>query len=502
MTPKRCISWVAVSSEDQAAPDRESIPDQRQLNREFIASLGRYYPGESGQLVEELEVVGTRTIIRYDEAIEAYPAYKRLDEMICARAFDLLICRKRDRLGRETALVTTIESLALRAGILVVARDSLPATLDAHHASQDEGRRIVSLLESHLAGAEVREFVRRSRVGRERRARDGRFTAAVPFGWLAKYDAAGKAVIEIDSHALAIIRFAVLDCFLYGNMSTRAIIRELNARGYRTPHGKTWGYSSMRNLFELVDRYAGVAEYNRRSKSGAAPVRGAGKWPPILTSDERDAIRAELARRRGGLSYNFERLFSRCAVCDRCGASIVVSKTHDNRRPNWRMITYRCSNRCTGSHITEATLRAALVAHLEWLKLPANRAAILADVPDRTAAIRKQQDGARAELDQLAEQRRRADHAYVVLGRMTDEGYGEIMETLGRQLHAAQERMTHLEASLKEAEDEQRVGERLEEAARDGESVLAGEAAKANAWIRARFRLHVDKNRVQRIDNL
>lgn len=501
-TPKRCISWIAVSSDDQAAPDRESLPDQRRRNLEFIQSLGRYYQGEAGNLVEELEVVGTRSIIRFDEAVETYPAYRRLEELIRNRAFDLLVCRKRDRLGRETALVATIESLCMRAGILVVPRDSLPASLDAHSTGQDEGRRIVSLLESHLAGAEVREFVRRSRVGKERRVRDGKFVAKVPWGWTVTYDAAGKALVEIDPQAASALRFALLECFLERNMSFRAVARAMNERGFRTPRGRLWDKGPVRNIFSLVDRYAGIAEYNRQSKRGGSYLRSAGKWPPILTPAERDAVRAEMERRHVPVSYNYERLFSRVALCDRCGGSIVVSKAHDSRRPLQKMVTYRCTNKCQGSHVTEGRMDEALRDRLEWLSDPINRQAIAADMPDHTDSIRKLLNEAQAELDRLAEQRRRADHAYVVLGSMSDEGYGEIMEAVNRQTRTAQARKDQLEAGLKDAEDARRIGDRLEEAALVGPSYLDGDPAAANAWMRRNFRLYIRDNRVSRIENL
>ena len=73
-----------------------------------MEELGRYYPGCVGELVAELEVVGTRSIILLEDAKQRHPAYAQLVGLLERGAVDALILRDTSRLGRELALVATL----------------------------------------------------------------------------------------------------------------------------------------------------------------------------------------------------------------------------------------------------------------------------------------------------------------------------------------------------------------------------------------------------------
>ncbi|MCL4835552.1 MAG: recombinase family protein [Caldilineaceae bacterium] len=500
-TTVRCVSWVAVSSDEQARADKESLPEQKRLNLEFIEDLAKYYPGTQGVLVAELEVIGSRSIIRLEEAIKAHDAYRRLDEMIRERAFDLLVCRRRDRIGRETALITTIEALCLQAGIIVAPRSSLPHQLDVAATRQNEGQRIVSLLESHFASAEIREFLRRGREGRAKRAKDGKFASKIPWGWRAAYDEDGTRHIHIDTSAAATIRYALLTLYLENGMPIRTIVDVLNQEGYRTQHGKLWTRAAVRNLLNRVERYAGWAEFNTESKRGAQYVRAEGKWPPIITKEDAQAIQEERTS-RAGKSYNAERLFSRTATCETCEGSIIVAGNVDSRRPHLVRVTYRCINRCRGSHITDERMKEALLDAIDWLTKQANREQVLRDLPNRTTTFQAQIAAAERNLADIKEQRDRADHAYIVLARLTDENYTKISDDLNAQEKAIAGQLADLHSALADAEYEQNLRGRLDDIASAGRAVLEGDTATANAWIRKHFRLYVAGNEVSRIEYL
>lgn len=497
----RCVSWSAVSSDEQARPDKESLPEQKKLNREFIESIAQLFPGFEGVLIEELEVVGSRSIIRFEDAIEAHDAYRRLDEMIRERSFDVLVCRRRDRLGRETALAVTIEALCLQAGIVVAPRGSLPTSLDPTQIRQNEGQRIVSLLESHFASAEIREFMRRSREGRIKRAKDGKFAAKVPWGWQEEFDSKGNRRIILDEYAAKIIRYALVTLYLEGGMPNRTIVSTLNDKGYVTQRGKPWTRAAVRNLLNRVERYAGWAEFNAHSKRGGKYVRAEGEWPPILSKEEAEAILSERKSRRGK-SYNSQRLFSRTATCEQCGASIIVASNRDSRRSDLERVTYRCMDRCRGSYITEERMKEALLDAIEWLTEQANRELVLLNMPDRTAALKNRISSTEAKLDDLNQQQRRADHAYVTLGRLSDENYTKISDDLAAKMKAVEAELSDLTWQLADADYERNLGQRLDAVANAGRAVLDKDPAIANTWIRKHFRLYVADNEVSRIEYL
>ena len=93
MAPKRFVSWVAVSSRPQL--DGGSPTDQRERNLTHLAKW-------DGCLVADLEVPGqSRSYIEYEEAKRQIEAYRELDALIKANAFDVLICYNVGRLGRS-----------------------------------------------------------------------------------------------------------------------------------------------------------------------------------------------------------------------------------------------------------------------------------------------------------------------------------------------------------------------------------------------------------------
>ena len=91
-THLRCVSWTAVSSDPQA--EKESLHDQKRLNHQLIENIGRHYPGYTAELVADLQVVGTRSIVDIADAVEAYPdAYGELMRLLKGGDIDAIVCR-------------------------------------------------------------------------------------------------------------------------------------------------------------------------------------------------------------------------------------------------------------------------------------------------------------------------------------------------------------------------------------------------------------------------
>jgi len=117
MTDKRtlrAILWAGVSSKPQADADKKSLPEQLADARAYAERMG-------WQIVGELSVPGhTRSFIHYHRAAADMPAYGDLERLAGERAFDVLICRGRDRLGRTDALIATSEAIIVAGGAQVL----------------------------------------------------------------------------------------------------------------------------------------------------------------------------------------------------------------------------------------------------------------------------------------------------------------------------------------------------------------------------------------------
>lgn len=93
-THLRCVSWTAVSSDPQA--EKESLHDQKRLNYQLVANIGRHYPGYTAEVVADLQVVGSRSIIDIADAAEAYPdAYGVLLDLLKGQQIEAVVCRLR-----------------------------------------------------------------------------------------------------------------------------------------------------------------------------------------------------------------------------------------------------------------------------------------------------------------------------------------------------------------------------------------------------------------------
>ena len=284
-TSYRCVSWVAVSSEVQA--ERESPADQKRKNLELIENLGRYYPNSRGVLVATFEMAASRSITLLTDACALHEQYAELVEMAKARAFDLLVCRSRDRLGHTLPLVTTLEKLCLDHGIVVVPRMSLPPTLSARDLVKAEGAGLMAAIEAQMAEAEVRRMVNRHETGmRGRVLKRKLFANHVPFGYRYEYGKDGSRKIVIDEAAAAVVRLIMLDLYVGRGWGAPRIAKYLNENGIPTPKGSTWSSPGVQQIAARAYRYAGYLELNHMSRTGRDQAMVKGDHPPIISEDE------------------------------------------------------------------------------------------------------------------------------------------------------------------------------------------------------------------------
>lgn len=491
----RFASWAAVSSLPQAK--KISLEDQLAVNREHAARHG-------GDVVAELVVPGeSRNIVLFEDACKIQ-AYAQLRDMIAARSFDVLIYLDRSRLGRKASLSMSVVELCHEAGIITYETENPPARLDGTQTSHDE--MLIGAIKSVGAQREIQKLQERHKMGMIARVQAGKLPAAIPWGWVAVYDIAGQRTIQTDPAAAAAVRTILLDLYLAQGLGHNMIADRLNEMGIITPTGAgQWQKGNVQSILRLVWRYAGYGEVNRRSDRPY--TKAPGNWPPILTEEEAQSIQDEQKRRvygRRGVATAY--LFSGVVHCAECGARMSYATTQRNRPTQHRQHSLRCPRHPAiphrHTHISEPKVRAALDEAIAYLQSPDNRAAVLTDTQHNNAAqIEAEIAQQQAQAAQTQEAIHRADDAYVS-GRMDAERYQRQVERLTAQAAATGQRLAELDALQQQSAHEEKRGERLEEVAASGPSVLAGEIRTANAWLKRHLRLWVEDNRVTRIEYL
>lgn len=482
---KRIVSWIAVSSEEQAK--RASPAQQRADNAKFVNETLPLTYGVSGEIIAELELADSRSIIELSEAAATYPdSYGILYNLLRQkeRAFDLLVCRSADRLGRTRTLISTIEELCAARGIVIVCvAEGLPASLDPTRHEGD-GYRLAS------RGAASAEEVLRMRNRRDRGMRDTRlrdkklFPGIPPFGYAYK-DKARDAII-IDQAAAATVRRLLIDLYLVRGLGTQAIAGVLNAEGLTAPKGGTWTFGSVGVVLERAKRYAGWIEFNAHAQPGKEHVQVRGNYGQIISDEELAAIETEKAarfktpiRRRGALSG--------VVICRSCGRAMTYHNyTHANGEPVQTL-------RCVRPYCTERVeIRSSMV-----VEALARFFVLIADISDPAAFIEAQlEDPAHlqaligrltAQLVQHDAARKRTLRAYAELGAMSDEEFVDALRGIERRAGATQRELDEATTRLAQRSEAGARVARFADMQRVGAGILAdlaNDPVGVNVWLR------------------
>lgn len=527
----RFLSWRAVSSEEQADDDKESLPDQRNHNEIFVKSLATYYPGYTGEIVAELEVADSRSITLLSDAMQTYPQYATLDEMIRSRRIDAIVCRERNRLGRTFSLVTDIEHLCDKYGIVVVPRTTMPPTLDVQILREDESYQWTRTIESQFAAYEIRTLQRRFHFGKVGRAKKGKFASKPPWGYSYYHDpVTGEKTIVLDETIRHHLRLMYLDLYVERNYSTHQVAEHLNERGILTPTGKRWTGQQVNNLLVRLDAYAGYAWIYRTSRTGKPLVKGKGTHPPVFSDDELALIRARQQHRTHPGS---ERIYplSSILLCARCLAQQLPDVPRDSatgvvryragdlvaaraclragrdeyhNASGQRVRYYRYHCYVKGDHcinISERAVFSEIMGYLADIRHRADtgRLAELLDgfVQGDGQTDWQEQAAALAEqTKRLKAEERRLDNAYINLAAIDETEYlRRKHDLLARQARLA-EAQDAAAGQMEQVQSENSKAERLATLAYSGEDLirdyLESEPGRVRAFLLRHLRIVVD----------
>ncbi len=495
----RCLSWVAVSSEPQS--ERSSPDDQSRGNREFVESLGRYYPGYRGLWAGEIRLVGSRSILSLERACRIHKEYAQLLELIEERQFDVLVTAERDRLGREPSLIMQLELVCLEYDIVVVPRfSSRPLSLDPGEVRNNLGATFSVAVEAAAAKTYIQQLMRRRRDGMMSRWRERKlFASNVPYGYRYRYDEDGTPHIETDETARAIIREVLIDLYLHGGKGARFIMDTMNQRGVPAPGGGKWNKGSLLNLLDNAYTYAGQLEINKYSDGPYYRIEG--KHEPFLTLEEAEALYAERKRRRPSRATYHTTLSGIC-VCTGCGKPMV------SYRRNYRGVRGTSVYSGVVCKNEECQAPAQMRGYLVMDMLRATIRELQAH-SDLSQLVPEEDQKRKEELERLLEQTRRAlQQVQNRQSRLLDlyldakverNEFEKRNEELGRQRNELEKEIAAIEANMEEGDDPAAILRSLEEI-RDAGLVMLdlaeSDPERANAWLRAHFRLYIRKARI------
>ena len=396
--------WCAVSTKPQAAPDKESLPEQERLGRQFAEDVG-------GEIVAVYRVPGhTRDLWRWDEAESLMPAYRQLREGIEAGKLDVLYCVDSDRLGRDPALVQQVISLVERNGAEVY-RESRAHTL----GKKSESDRYIDAFDSVSASQEQKRRKRQLRMGMKGRIeKRGMLAGTVPFYLEPVREPTTGTVVGYQFNDQVAALDLMTQLFLAGHPYAK-ICRQMDDSRFPPPgNSKRWWHATIRKTLRS-DVPAGIPSWGPfRAKERSD------KFPARWDEETYQAVLRERQRRaRFGYHRRGSSPLSKVAFCARCGGG--MTRHLSQRMPYYYL---RCNRHasisvyphyeCHPNHIAEPKAVEELAKFLEWLTDDAALDQVLAEQGDSAEVeeMRRELARARSAVEDLEARKLRAGHAF------------------------------------------------------------------------------------------
>lgn len=488
MNQPRIVTWRAVSSEEQA--EKESLDYQYELNEEHVARC-------NGIVVDRLEVPGmSRRIILWEDACRKLPAFARLDELIKARAFDILMCQDVTRLGRRRSLIMAMAALCEEANIRIYEASSPPRDLDGSGVSSDD--QLLLMFKGHQSEQEGHKFIERSLFGRQAQVRKGKHPGQQPTGYKRAYDSNGDSVTIIDEERAHLVT-TFYDLYVEQGRSLRAIAREFNARGYPRPMAETseWNQNAVGRFLCNRWTYAGFATWGASSKHPEKSFRVKAEWPALISEDVVRRAEEEMKRRSPApRAVGAPQLFSLVCRCDMCKGNINVKSIGGKHS---KYTCYICASECHGSFVRDPILIAAVRESILILQNDVVLEQMVGERPEDNNNLAEQIQTAKALREDVQKERNKLTRAY--MRDMLDiEEYDALMGELKERQSKLARTITELENELALVPTQTQRRDRLIEIRDNGLAMLDHiDVPTANAWIRSHFVIFVRDNKVERI---
>lgn len=258
--------------------------------------------------------------------------------------FDAVIVHKLDRFSRNRNDAFLYKSALKKRGIKLI------SVLESNIDESPEGKFMEGVIES-VNEYTVNNIARETMKGLKENAYNCISTGGIPpLG----YDIVDKKYV-INEHEAEAVRmiFEMVD----NGYGYTEIIKRLNALGYKTKHGNSFGKNSLRDLI-TNERYKGVYVYNKRSCSKLLPfarsnrryndeediIRIDGGCPQIVSKELWERVNKVRTAVNKKSNSTHPYLLTGLVRCDNCGFKFQGNiRNHNNT--NKQYTTYRCGGR-------------------------------------------------------------------------------------------------------------------------------------------------------------
>ena len=344
LTPKRAVSYIRVSTREQAqrggSEEGFSLPAQREANKRKAQSMGAL-------VVKEFADRGESARRANRPELQKMLAYLKEDGGI-----DYVIVHKLDRLARNRADDVEINRAFEEAGVRLVST--------SENIDQTPGGMLLHGIMSSIAEFYSRNLANEVIKGMGEKARNGGTLGKAPLGYVnvRARDENGREVrtIALDEERAPLIRLAFTE-YATGNWTARQLAEHLNNRGLTIPPTarKPTNPVSVRLLQTLLRNpyYKGVISFQGVEYAGAhEPLVDAATWQTvqnILT-----------AHTNGERQRMHNHHLKSTIVCGLCGARLLVQ--HATSRASGTYHYFVCARR---HRVHDCTFKAVLIDEVE-----------------------------------------------------------------------------------------------------------------------------------------
>ena len=344
LTPKRAVSYIRVSTREQAqrggSEEGFSLPAQREANKRKAQSMGALVVkefadrGESARSANRPELQKMLASLKEDGGID-YVIVHKLDRLARNRADDVEINRAFEEAG--VRLVSTSENI-----------DQTPGGMLLHGIMSS----IAEFYSRNLANEVIK--------GMGEKARNGGTLGKAPLGYLnvRARDENGREIrtIALDEERAPLVRLAFSE-YATGNWTVRQLADHLNNRGLTIPPTarKPANPVSVRLLQTLLRNpyYKGVISFQGVEYAGAhEPLVDAATWQTV-----QDILTAHANGERQRMHNHH---LKSTIVCGLCGARLLVQ--HATSRTSSTYHYFVCARR---HRVHDCTFKAVLIDEVE-----------------------------------------------------------------------------------------------------------------------------------------
>ena len=344
LTPKRAVSYIRVSTREQAqrggSEEGFSLPAQREANKRKAQSMGAL-------VVKEFADRGESARSANRPELQKMMAYLKEDGGI-----DYVIVHKLDRLARNRADDVEINRAFEEAGVRLVST--------SENIDQTPGGMLLHGIMSSIAEFYSRNLANEVIKGMGEKARNGGTLGKAPLGYLnvRARDENGSEVrtIALDEERAPLVRLAFTE-YATGNWTVRQLADHLNTLGLNippTPRRCAKPITATR-LHEILRHpyYKGIVTFQG--------VEYAGKHEPLVDSQTWQTVQAILASRRYGERQRIHNHFLKSTVvCGQCGARLSVQNAKNSKGTIYPYFV--CARRC---RLHDCAFKAVLIDVVE-----------------------------------------------------------------------------------------------------------------------------------------